>query len=163
MGEQAGLFHWHKLHVFSLHKIPNNDSPRTLNNKKQKAMPWSHIKASCWVVNVWETSGFLPLREQHVRLVPQESLQMRRVQYKPQTQWGGRRLTWERAEGVGCDLGTERIQSHRFGQGLLLGLRQRRRLWRAFRITLRVRRANLQNGLLRTQQDTWIWKLECKM
>lgn len=34
-------------HVFLLHKLTNNDSLRTMNNKQQKVMPSSHIKALC--------------------------------------------------------------------------------------------------------------------
>ncbi len=69
-------------------------------------------------------SGLLPLRKQHIRHVPRE-ITSDEASYSETTglnERGKGGLTCERAEGVGRDLRTQGIQSHRLGLGLCLGL-----------------------------------------
>lgn len=59
-------------------------------------------------------------------------------------------LTSERTEGVGCDFRSERIQSHRLGQGLCLG--PTRWHWHE----LRIQRAQLHDWLLYAKKTAWM-------
>lgn len=146
-------------HVFLFLKVPNNDSPRTVNKKQKKAMPSSHIKASCWAVNLYRerknTSGFLPPEKRAHWACSAESLQMRRVTWKPQEKLSERvKLTCESAEGVGCGLQTQEIQYHRLGQGLRLGVGQW--LWKGLWPGCGL---HLDDRLLRAQEDTYMLTL----
>lgn len=78
-----------KCHVFIFHKVPNNDSLRTLNNKQQNAEPWSHMKASRRAVNLYMKKQvvFFPRENNKTGMFCRNHLRWSELQENHRTWW----------------------------------------------------------------------------
>lgn len=151
-------------HVFSFLQLANNDSPRTANKKQKNERQQSHIKGSCWAVNLYMKKQVVFFSWENTGHVLQEPLHEASYMETAGQQWGRWGLTCESTERVGCGLQAQGIQCHRLGQGPGLSLGQQ--LWEQVgpgcepEGVFRLRREHLNNRLLRTQEDTYMMKLK---